>query len=198
MLKYLERLYFLNFCILYTHFKFILAKTLSRRICMLDLQKKYPQTLVKPIFIKLGCQTGITIRNYQTSVSISIDIFIHILYLCDNLLTLSLKLWERQDTVLGTSLKPRETRCGLFLLALCLPGSLSGTMCSEIISGVMPRRFLYVLKPEWDCMPRVRLQMSRSLSLLSEAELIWILQQKSSWKAVQMEVENLEVNPLQC
>lgn len=171
MLKYLERLYFLNFCILYTHFKFILAKTLSRRIYV-RFTKKYLQTLVKPIFIKLGCQTRITIRNYQTSVSISIDIFIHTLYLCDNLLTLSLKLWERQDTVLGTSLKPRETRCGLFLLALCLPGSLSGTMCSEIISGVMPRRFLYVLKPEWDCMPRVRLQMSRSLSLLSEAELM--------------------------
>lgn len=197
MLKYLEKLYFLNFCILYTHFKFILAKTLSRRIYA-RFTKKYPQTLVKPIFIKLGCQTRITIRNYQTSVSISIHLFIHTLYLCDNLLTLSLKLWERQDTVLGTSLKPRETKCGLFLLALCLPGSLSGTMCSEIISGVMPRRFLYVLKPEWDYMPRVRLQMSRSLSLLSEAELIWILQQKSSWKAVQMEVENLEVNPLQC
>ena len=103
----------------------------------------------------------------------------------------------RQDTVLGTSLKPRETRCGLFPLALGLPVSLSGTICSEIISGVMPRRFLYVLKPEWDYMPGVRLyarseaihpewgytpgvrlQMSRRLPLLSEAELIWILQQK--------------------
>ena len=96
MLKYLEKLYFLNFCIPYTYFKFILAK-LKQKNLYVRFTKKYQQTLVKPIFIKLGCQivTRITIRNYQTSVSISIDIFIYTLQLCDNLLTPSLKLWDK-------------------------------------------------------------------------------------------------------
>lgn len=96
MLKYLEKLYFLNFCIPYTYFKFILAK-LKQKNLYVRFTKKYQQTLVKPMFIKLGCQivTRITIRNYQTSVSISIDIFIYTLQLCDNLLTPSLKLWDK-------------------------------------------------------------------------------------------------------
>ena len=45
-------------------------------------------------------------------------------------------------------------------------------------------------------MPRVRFQMSEKSVFIFEAELIRILQQKSFWKAVQMGVENLEVNSL--
>lgn len=99
-------------------FEIYFGQNLSRRICMLDSQKKYPQTLVKPIFIKLGWQTRITTRNYQTSVSISIDTvcIIKCTWSMINPFSLpSLKLWNKTQ-YLAQVWKPRETRCCLFLL----------------------------------------------------------------------------------
>ena len=177
MLKYLEKLYFLNFCIPYTYFKFILAK-LKQKNLYVRFTKKYQQTLVKPIFIKLGCQivTRITIRNYQTSVSISIDIFIYTLQLCDNLLTPSLKLWDKTQYLARVwNLEKQDAVCFCLLWVYQSPSLEQSALKSSL--GWCPGDFsMSWNQSETIC--RVRLQMSRSLPLLSEAELIWILQQK--------------------
>ena len=151
------------------------------------------------MFIKLGCQivTRITIRNYQTSVSISIDIFIYTLQLCDNLLTPSLKLWDKTQYLARVwNLEKQDAVCFCLLWVYQSPSLEQSALKSSL--GWCPGDFsMSWNQSETIC--RVRLQMSRSLPLLSEAELIWILQQKkSSWKTVQMQVENLEVDPLQC